>query len=352
MAASAGLEILKDRISQIPQFLAETFDSVFPHPEKLRSSSGVVATGLGSSEAAARYLVRLLNEWTSIPAEFLPLNRFYQSKPAEENSRYLIVFTQGLAPNAQIALARRESYSGLTLITSSTTKGQRAAGKPDRADLLEKVREEGATIFCHPFENEFEILPRVIGPVCTMASALLIGSSLSERNIPVGEILSFFEHPPLDDLTTDKLAAEILAGVDFYFTDLTVLYAQNLSAKILETLFLRAPSCRDVFDYSHGPFQAETQNPSSRWIFSSQSQADHTLLKEIGPLFDRINPARAFSSPLPEPYSIFYYESLLNQITLQAAAEYGVDLVDWPGKGLDKEGYSLASPFEEKEMES
>ncbi|WP_309399057.1 hypothetical protein [Cerasicoccus maritimus] len=342
-----GHEILSQRLTQIPQYLEQTLGLVLPSLDKLAAAKGVVATGLGSSEAAARYLVRLLNLWTPIRAEFLPLNHFYNA--AAQDDRHLVVFTQGLAPNAQIALAQRKQYAGLTLVTSSTEEGQINAGKGDRAKLLQALANEGTTIIRHPLENEFEILPRVIGPVCAIAAALVIAAKLGEQTLPTADILSAFSEELPAELSLSELADELLSGVDFYFANPTLLYSQNLAAKLLETTFRPAPCLRDVFDYSHGPFQAETLAPANRWIFGTDYEAECKLIADTAGLFNRISPAQVIMSPLPEPFAIFYYESVLNHIVVEAARRSGANLIDWPGKGQDGEGYALNEPFSGKD---
>ncbi|WP_269542895.1 hypothetical protein [Cerasicoccus fimbriatus] len=345
MADTLGHETLSQRLAQIPEYLDQTLGLELPSLEPLAASRGVVATGMGSSEAAARYLVRLLNLWTPVRAEFLPLNQFYSMPAQRRDARHLVVFTQGLAPNAQIALAQRRQFSGLTLVTSSTEQGQSQAGKGDRAELLQTLAKQGATIVRHPLENEFEILPRVIGPVCAMATALIIAANIGNKKLPKPEILTAIQADFRAQQSIHTLADELLAGVDFYFANPTQLYAQNLSAKVLETIFRPAPRVRDLFDYSHGPFQAEIVTPAHRWLFTSAEAAEQALVNDTSDLFNRINTAHVITSPLPEPFAIFYYESVLNQIVAEAARRSGANLIDWPGKGLDGEGYALNQPF-------
>ncbi|WPJ96944.1 hypothetical protein SH580_04385 [Coraliomargarita algicola] len=348
MVPPSGLDILAARIEQVPQYLQLTWDASLPGHCLLGGIEQVAVTGIGSSEAAAKYLVSLLNRTGVVQAEFLPTAAFYAELPAGCAAKQLVVFTQGLSPNAQIAIAGREHFAGLTLVTSSTVEGQRQAGKVDRAALLERLEREGAMILTHPMEDEFEILPRVIGPICALLAAWQIQQSLSHHGpvVPMQSLLRQVWAAELPDVASlERCAAELLAGTDFYFTNSSSLYAQNLPAKVLETVFCAAPRIRDVFDYAHGPFQADRVRPLNRWIFTSETPAEVDLLTRLQPLLERINPPTIIRSPLAEPFAIFYYERFLNAVVLRAANLAGHDLVNWPGKSEDGEGYALAHAY-------
>jgi creatinine amidohydrolase len=345
-----GLDILAQRIAEVPQYLQQTLACPLSRPFGAAGRRQVVTTGIGSSEAAAKYLTALLNRSDCVSAEYLPTAAFYGELSATTCGKELIVFTQGLSPNAQIALERRDQFAGLTLVTSSTLDGQRLSGKIDRADLLQKLASEGATIITHPLEDEFEILPRIIGPICALLTAWRLAQSILCDNastaVPIESMLQqVWEAPlPADDVL-DRCAVELLAGTDFYFTNSSSLYAQNLTAKVLETVFRAPPRLRDVFDYSHGPFQSERAHPKHRWVFTGDLPAELDLYTRLQPLFERIDAPTIIRSPLPEPFAIFYYERFLNEVVLRAVSLAAYDLVDWPGKGEDGEGYALQHAY-------
>ncbi|MGZ0654226.1 hypothetical protein ACWPKS_01340 [Coraliomargarita sp. W4R72] len=348
MTQHRGLEILAQRIEEVPQWLQQTLGKAFPEPFPAGQVRQVVTTGIGSSEAAAKYLSALLNRIPAVHSEYLPTAAFYGELPAATEQKHLIVFTQGLSPNAQIVLERIDHFAGLTLVTSSTPEGQRNAGKLDRAALLESLDRAGATILTHPMEDEFEILPRIIGPICALLVAWQIAQSIQPNESAAqvqGHLHCVWEAELPADKILNQCAQELLIGTDFYFTNSSSLYAQNLSAKVLETAFCAPPRVRDVLDYSHGPFQAERVSPKHRWIFTSEAPAEVDLLDRLRPLLERINAPTIVRSPVPEPFAIFYYERFLNAVVLRAAKLSGQDLIDWPGQSEDGEGYSLQHAY-------
>jgi len=348
MSRDRGLEILEKRIGEVPQWLRQTLSDPFPKQCLSPEVQQVVTTGIGSSEAAARYLTALLNKTQSVASEYLPSSSFYGELPPSTTGKHLVVFTQGLSSNAQIALERRDQFAGVTLVTSSTPEGQTKSGKTDRATLLQALDREGVSIVTHPMEDEYEILPRIIGPICSLLAAWKIAQSL-EGEDSTSQMERSLESAWAIDLPDDDVlhqcAEELILGTDFYFTNSTYLYAQNLPAKVLETAFCPPPRIRDVLDYSHGPFQAERATPGHRWIFTSEEPAEADLLAHLQPLLERVNRPTIIKSPFPEPFAIFYYERFLNAVVLCAAKLAGHNLIDWPGKSEDGEGYSLQHPY-------
>jgi hypothetical protein len=96
--------------------------------------------------------------------------------------------------------------------------------------------------------------------------------------------------------------------------------------------------------YAHGPFQLDTVNKGANWIFCTQDPHEQRLVEILTPLFERGGRCRVITSTLPPPLSIFYYETFLNSLLLHTLETLDVDLVEWPGQGLDGEGYGIREP--------
>lgn len=352
MSVTRGREILRDRMREIPEhFRAMLATPLPPLPDRLRANR-LIATGVGSSEAAARYFVALLNAG-GVVAEFRPPSFFYSSDPnGIAAGTSLALFSQGLAPNAGIVLAHRHRFVQTMLFTAATAEGQRAAGKESRAAMLEKLADEGAAIVRHPLENEYEILPRVVGPVCALAAAYRVAQALTRNDSAdkpehrLETVVPWFDAGETgEDRGSCAWAEDLVAGVNFLFTNPSGLYAQNLSCKILEGIFRSPPVLYDALTYSHGPFQLDCVAPRAKWLFTSGAAEEVDMIRCLRPLLERAGPLRVVTSPLPEPLSIFYYEAFLNRVILAALERYPVDLINWPGKGLDREGYDIDRPY-------
>jgi hypothetical protein len=352
MATANGMEWVRQRIESLPTHLRHQLDTSLPKLPPDLKTFGVLATGVGSSEAAARYLVYLCNR-IGITAEFQPLSYFYGKIQLPHGQKpYLVVFSQGLSPNSGIVLKQRHHFSGTILFTSSTPEGQRAEGKPDRAELLESLAEEGASIILHPMQNEYDILPRFVGPLCAFFSVSLLMEKISpgclggmEQLRAIPDILE-----TIGIMDIEGWVADLQSGLSFWFTHAGSQHAQNLSCKILETLFISPPLIGDVLSYSHGPFQLNIQDNKPAWIFTSGDPVEQQLLQRLLPLYKRAGPCKIITSPLPPALSIFYYEAFLNHLLLEALKDSSVDLVNWPGKGEDSEGYSINSPGSQPEQ--
>lgn len=329
-----GTEIVAERLRMLPDLLRGQLREPPPVlPGDLREK-GLIITGVGSSEAAARYAAHLFAE-RGLSVRFRSFSEFYASHAANPSAAYLMLFTQGLSPNAEIVLRRRSEFGGLILVSSSSVEGQRAAGKPERAEWLERLQEEGAFQIRHLLENEYEILPRFLGPVCVMLEVC----RMVERVFP-GSVGDLTQIP--DRIAENKAPeVEIAAGSGFFFTNSTLQYAQNLACKVLETLLIPAPFLADALTYAHGPFQVNCRFSSPNVIFTGPDPLEEELCARLLPLFEKAGPVAVISSTLPPPLAVFEYEAALNCILEKKLATVDVDLINWPGKGLDAEGYGI-----------
>jgi len=344
-APAHGFEIIRERIESLPGRLRETRKCELPSLPADVAERGVVATGAGSSEAAARYFVHLLHR-AGVPAEFRPQSAFY-GPLAAVGSPYLALFSQGLSPNAEMILARRKHFHGALLVTSSTVAGQLAAGRPQRAEMLQRLIDEGAMQFHHPMENEYDVLPRFVGPVCSLLTGCRMVESLAPGALwnaaGLDRIPEIFEKTDLPD-EPDSWVHDLAAGPGFHFTHDTSEYAQNLAYKIVECLFHRPPTLGDALSYAHGMFQLDCASPHPNWLFTTHDPDETDLVARLSPMFERAGTLRIIRSPLPLPLAIFHYEAFLNTLILHALKTRGLNLVDWPGKGLDGEGYGIREP--------
>jgi hypothetical protein len=138
---------------------------------------------------------------------------------------------------------------------------------------------------------------------------------------------------------------DLLAGAAFNFAGGWVEYAQNLSAKIMESLLRTPPACRDLLEFSHGAFQVNELESAPQWVFLDNTVESAELLKHVQPLLARAPSCRIVRSPLPGRWAILYFELFLNARLLEAVEQLEIDLINWPGKGADEPAYSLQYPY-------
>lgn len=337
-----GHELLAQRLAQIPAVLA---DMLRRPPPPLNAttlaSQRFIITGTGSSEAHARYLVMLLNLYTGRAASYLPLSGFVDSPPGAFAGKTLVVFSQGVSPNAQIALRRRGEFSHTLLFSATTPATARAAGKADRADLLASILREGGELVEFPLAEEYTTLIRFVGPMAGYLACLQFASRFGCCRYALpgeADILPLLATPPPADLLDAmiRLPSAFSQGFNLVTAAPISDFAQNLACKFMEGLYWACPPISDFLQFAHGPFQQMNAHPHPVVILQGGSAAEAelvarsvTMLREVG--------LSAFVVRVDAPplTSIFGFEAALNALVFAVMRHQRVDQVNWPGKGRD-----------------
>src|SRR5690606_37822450 len=102
------------------------------------------------SEAPARILAEALLE-RGLPARFVSLSEFALDSPSGDS---LVVFSQGLSPNAHLPLAAGERFARRYVVTSV---------EPSARDALEPFITAGFTPIIAPPREEKGLLVRLVG---------------------------------------------------------------------------------------------------------------------------------------------------------------------------------------------
>jgi hypothetical protein len=350
-----GLHLLSRRTGWIAGFLQELGDT-FPDRHPRHPVPGrIVATGIGSSEAHARYLVWLLNRTTTVPAEFAPLGSFGLARGWDSPDRALVVFSQGLSANARMALSTRHRFAHRILFTASTPDGLRASGKPDRAAMLESLAGAGTEIVPFPLEDEYTVLIRVIGPALGFLAARLWtaqmpGSRLEGTATQVGRVAAAAFLRGLESgaglalrMPPEGFPRGLVVPVSPCLSE----FAQNLSCKFVEGLFQPAPAVMDLLQFAHGPFQQLTADPRPVLVLHREDAQEEDLLGRIRTLCQSVGiPCLHASTGIqadPE-LGVLEAEGLLAPTILSLACRLRVNQVEWPGKGLDGPLYLYSGP--------
>lgn len=319
-----------------------------PGPEWRPGHGGVIATGVGSSEAHARYLVGLLRQHASVPAWFEPLSAFLDPGfpgPATAG-RTLVVFSQGLAANAQVALERRRDFASVVVMTSATVEGQDRAGRTERAAILRRLAAEGSRVERFPLEDEYAILVRLIGPLCGFAAAWRLASCVKGHSLgPARDLVE-----QLDAWAAGPWSHRMLAGIEEALEAHRAGFvvatgpglggcAENVVAKFVEGLYWRGPRVVDLLGLAHGPLQQLVAAPEPAWVLGDDALARRaeSVLAGAGLRARRVPmPGAADVAPLAA-------ELLLNPVLVGLARRLGVDQVNWPGKGMDGGLYGIST---------
>lgn len=325
----------------------------------------VLVTGGGLSEGPARLLVALLRE-AGVRCAYAPLSQFVAPRSSSVSSSTpestgaagtLVLFSQGLAPNARFPLLQLSRFRRTLLVTSVDPFAADSSQNSDTASLgrlAARLLHGGVQIVTLPPVREDGLLLRVIGPaVHALAAAYLAGIDLAT----LAGVPALYEPPPTPGVIPPQgsLLYEQQSGAVPSIPPVALVtsgpYADavfGLRWKLLEGLHVPDPPIWDALQVAHGPLQSIWHRPHTLLLL-----ARHDAAYEA-PLWARI--AQVFAAPhhrvltlrarrLPGLLAYFEHDAALNALLIDAlgrAPRGLVDLIDWPGRGHDGPLYGLS----------
>ncbi len=370
-----GYAILEERLAAVPALLQRALceaSVAAPWPEG-GAFRQVVATGVGTSAAHARFLVSVLQE-ADVPARFAPLSAFLAPPAAGAAEDLLVVFSQGVSPNARIALAHSQAWRAACLVTAASESDAPAAGKWGDRDLhdlpcaalgerraaLAGLRAAGVRIVGCAGGEEYGTLVRVRGALLGYAAALGFAAALLRAGgrepawtrVDPAEVSGRVAgaRARLDCELVDLDASALRRGLALLASGVHLERIENLRRLVLEGMLLAAPPLWDLLDLAHGPFQ---QAFSGRATLVALARADAPgepeLLERLAAMLE---PARhrlfCVTTHLPGALAIFEHEALFAALVLRFLAARHVDQVRWPGRGADASLYAVGPEIVER----
>lgn len=282
-----------------------------PLPE-LAGHARWVVTGVGASEGPARLFA---GELADRAARFVPISTFLGAPPPAD---VLVVVSQGLSPNARLALRHHGAYRAAILVTAR------------------QVALDGVTVLAHgPVEDE-EGLLRVLGPA--LATRMLLHLAEHVRGV---------RYPGALREAMARAAAEA-PNVELAFGPPAILAfgadgerAHGLRTKLLEALLGPEPPIWDLCGVVHGPLQSFYDE--RRVLLVLEGSAEARFLRErlaqvIAPERHRLH---VFRAELPGPLAYFEYAAAFDRVVLAALRARPRDLAAWPARGCDGAIYDL-----------
>jgi fructoselysine-6-P-deglycase FrlB-like protein len=344
-----GHEILKKRLEQCPIIIK----NMLAHPIKLRcsntfDSSHFVVTGTGSSKAHAKFFVYLINQYTQSFAEFKALSAFSEKFVKNTERKTLVIFSQGLSPNSQLALACSVHFHHTILFTSTTIEGANQTGKLEAVKILQQLIDQEKEIVYFPIENEYSVLIRLIGPLAGYLACLQFVENYVPGVLPQcnpKQLLTSLEDARLQAnnapiqaiLSESRKRVQILSS--YPFSD----FGQNLAYKFLEGLYWPMPAVWDYLQFSHGPFQEWVLDRSPIIILHGNTRTEENYLERTLKMLN-LQPTTVWivKSDLPICYRILEYEMVLNHFLIPACSTLKINQIDWPGKGFESPLYDIS----------
>lgn len=360
----ASADRLRPRILSLPgvlrQALQELARSAAVAPLS-PSDAPIWITGGGMSEGPARYLLASLTE-RGIAAQYIPLSEFVapnftpdrrSESHAAQPMGTLVLFSQGLAPNARFPLLHGRRFRRLILVTAVVPASDRAA--PLSARIAAAAGRDGVQVLTLPPPSEEGLLLRVVGPaVGALAAAYLSGVPLATLSaIPEVYAQAAAAAAPTLGRQGGLSPVALVAGgryMDACF---------GLRWKLLEGLQLPDPPIWDLLQVAHGPLQSIWRRPHTLILLQRAPVTHETALWEaLSSVFGapQHQLVRLVAGTLPGTLAYFEHDAQLNILLERALREENgrgaadvagaerIDLIDWPGHGSDGPLYNLAPP--------
>lgn len=329
-----GHHLFEQRLSLCPALIKQMLE----HPVNVIPSTlskNFVVTGIGSSEAHARFFAYLINRYTSSTATFSPIINFYENNFPKNHDTTLVVFSQALSPNAQLAINNRPDFDHLILFTGQIDKNN---------EIFQNLSQEKQTIIQFPVPDEKQLLIRILGPLCGYLSIIQFINHNWHNCIPEcnkKDLLTAINKIP-SSINYDSFFTNAPQGLILLMGSPLCEYSQNLAYKFLEGLFISMPSIIDYLSFAHGTLQQLINKPKLIIHFKQNSLPDTTLsLKADNIIQQTSSTILNIPSHLPTPWNIFEYELTLNYLILAGMKKWNINQINWPGKTLDLDLYQI-----------
>jgi creatinine amidohydrolase len=336
--SAAALAALRASLARARMHLDALAAPAAPAPFDPKGVRALHVTGVGSSAAHARFLAALLRDALALPAHFVPLDVFPRAPDPEAA---LIVFSQALSPNAELALAAAPGWRVSVLVSAAG-----ASSDPARRARLEALRAAGVALVESAGADEFGTLLRCEGPIAGYAAALRLARSLGLPATPeLARVPAAFDaalqrgRALAPDVVPALLEYEVLLLASGGYREAV----DNLRLKLVEGLLRLGVAVCDPIELAHGPFQAFYERRTTLLALVRPDAAHEP--ERLARLRAMLDPARHRLVPLvaelPGYLAVFEHEAIVSELVLAALARSGRDPSDWPGRGADGPLYTL-----------
>lgn len=328
-ALSESVAYVESAIHGLPGQLERALAA--PLPARNAVPQSVVTSGIGASEAPARVLAAALAE-AGVAARFCPLSEFGRRTLTGE---LLVLFSQGLSPNARLVLERASGFAARWLVTSVDA----ATAAPAKRELLAQFTGRGFVPIVLPPPVEHGTLVRLIGPtVATLgalriAALLLDDARLRERTEAAPQA---YRAPAASRALEPHALALVTVGVP-------VESANAHRWKLLESLLQYDPPVWDVLQFAHGPLQAFHEKPLTILVLE-RGHGSFLVERFAATLKPELHRVVHIPTTGDDELAFFEHAAAIDALLLATLKARPRNLFDWPARHGDAPLYGLGGP--------
>lgn len=312
-----GLDLLAARVHALPSVLDEALSVTLPPLDDFARAQRWVTTGIGGSEGPARVMADALRRALGVCASFVHLSRFACDAGALGGDA-LVVFSQGLSPNARIALG----HKGFARTLVITARGDIGAG----------------VVLQHPPREEGAMLARVQGPPAATLMGLRVVAALGGEAPPDGLVAAVRAA-----LAAPPLALDLRRPVALLLCDDERELGHGLRWKWLEATRRSDVAVYDALGFAHGPLQCCAERGAQVVLLTRDVPREAALWTRVrAVLAETACAVHALPASLPGVWSFFEHDARWSAaLRASLAASGDVDLLRWPTQGRDGALYDL-----------
>ena len=321
-----GHQIISQRIEDAPHYLMETQAIAYSFDPTYR----YWVTGVGTSEAHARYFVHLVNRYhKNIRIHYLPITACQRK---EEDLVKVIICSQGLSP-VILRLLSLWHFEDIVLLTSVTLQNE----NEKKVEVLKKLQACGSQVYPFPLEDEYRTLLRTIGPLAGYGVIYQMVTGASFSTAQERQALSLLKNtkqhlPPTSFYEGLAGSSQIVILASHPLTS----FLHNLVYKLTEGAFIRSVQFMEYLEFPHGAYQnmeyQRHHGTMTHVILLTGPQLEEEVLRRTRSLLGDTTPIWEIRSQLPEDLQILEYEMIFNYFVLQLIERKNIDQVNWFGK--------------------
>ena len=304
-----GHQLLEERL----QKSVELFTNIIITKNRIVHLEKVVVTGIGSSSSHA-YFLQQIGANAGLFWQYMPIHSIgnYQAE-----GKTLILFSQGLSPNAQILFDYK--WRNIVLFTAVNS------GNQEKLNLFNKCDQ----IINFPMENEYGTLIRFVGPLIGYNAAVHWAKSECLIGTLPPVVNWKYNEKELEEIARFIVEHRPQIKIVFNSRQLTKDVLQNICLKFLEGIFYNSqPELCDILEFSHGYYQNLLHNPSKNLL---------VLLDDGAPEMQQIRMLCAGKCTVWDIVSkqgimnVCHWENVFNHLILQLVQQLDIDQRNWQG---------------------